>query len=94
MDVLLLFVAALLFGGFAFVQVRSLLRWRGGWRLAAGLPLLGVAFVVLRIVLDTRRDPTSHNLWPFEIVIATAVALAALGLLHVVERSRQSHEPS
>jgi len=38
---------------------------------------------VARIVIDTRRDPTSHNLWPFEIVLGTAVALAALGLLHL-----------
>lgn len=87
MGILLLFAAAVLFGGFAFVQIRSLSRWRGGWRLAAALPLLGVVFVVARIVLDTRRDPTSHNLWPFEIVIGTVVALAALGLLHVGERA-------
>ena len=29
-----------------------------------------------RVVVDTMRDPTSHNLWPFEVVIAFMVGLA------------------
>jgi hypothetical protein len=29
-----------------------------------------------RVVVDTTRDPTSHNLWPFELVIAFLVGLA------------------
>ena len=29
-----------------------------------------------RVVVDTARDPTSHNLWPFEMVIAFALGLA------------------
>ena len=28
-----------------------------------------MSFVVLRIIIDTARDPTSHNLWPFEIIM-------------------------
>ncbi len=86
MDFLLLLMALLLFVGFAIAEVWSLARWRSGWRVAAVLPLLGVLFVALRIVVDTRRDPTSHNLWPFEIVFGTAVALAALGLLYAAQR--------
>ena len=31
--------------------------------------LVPMMFVVARIAFDTARDPTSHNLWPFEIVI-------------------------
>jgi hypothetical protein len=38
---------------------------------AAVLP--AVAFV--RVVLDVVVDPTSHNLWPFELVIAGGVGL-------------------
>ncbi len=44
-------------------------RWRGGWRIAAAIPAAVMALVVLRIVLGTVFDPTSHNLWPFEIVM-------------------------
>jgi hypothetical protein len=40
-----------------------------------------VVFVVAaRIAVDTARDPTSHNLWPFEIVIAGFVGAVAAGL--------------
>lgn len=47
----------------------GLWRWRGGWRVAALLPAAIMAFVVLRLFIDTARDPTSHNLWPFEILM-------------------------
>jgi len=40
--------------------------------LAAAVP----AAVMARVVVDTTRDPTSHNLWPFELVIAFLVGLA------------------
>lgn len=39
--------------------------------LAAAVP----AAVMARVVVDTTRDPTSHNLWPFELVIAFAAGL-------------------
>jgi hypothetical protein len=45
-----------------------------------------MAFVAGRIVLDTARDPTSHNLWPFEIVIAGGAGLAFLAALAVARR--------
>jgi hypothetical protein len=40
-------------------------------------------FVVLRIAIDVARDPTSHNLWPFEVLMTgagCAVAVAALAV--------------
>jgi hypothetical protein len=45
-----------------------------------------VAFVVLRIVIDTARDPTSHNLWPFEILMVGTGALLAIGVLKLLRR--------
>jgi hypothetical protein len=33
--------------------------------------------VLARVAYETSADPTSHNLWPFELVIASAVGLAA-----------------
>ena len=35
------------------------------------------AAVMLRVIVDCLRDPTSHNLWPFEIVLAGGVGLMA-----------------
>ncbi|MGH9867033.1 MAG: hypothetical protein ACREAA_02565 [Candidatus Polarisedimenticolia bacterium] len=31
--------------------------------------------VMARVAYDTSADPTSHNLWPFEVIIALAVGL-------------------
>ena len=49
-------------------------------------PAAWVGFVVLRIVLGTALDPTSHNLWPFEILYASVVSLLLLGAMAVARR--------
>jgi hypothetical protein len=33
--------------------------------------------VMARVIYDTSADPTSHNLWPFEIVIAIGLGFVA-----------------
>jgi hypothetical protein len=67
-------LTALAFGVLGFgAPVWMIRRWSGPWRLAAAVPAALMAFVVLRIVVGVTRDPTSHNLWPFEIVIASAL---------------------
>ncbi len=71
----------LLFVGFLAAEVLALVRWRGIWRLVALLPLFMVGFIGVRIVVDTQADPTSHNLWPFEVVMWSFLALAFLGVL-------------
>lgn len=43
-------------------------------------------FVVLRIVVDTAHDPTSHNLWPFEILQVGVVALGIIAVLKLARR--------
>ena len=64
----------------------GLWRWRGGWRLAAAVPEALMVFVVLRIVTGVARDPTSHNLWPFEILQAGAFGLAWMAVLVAARR--------
>jgi hypothetical protein len=68
------------------VPLWSVWKWRGGWRIAAAIPAGVVTFVVLRIVIDTARDPTSHNLWPFEVLMAGVGALLAIGVLKLLRR--------
>jgi hypothetical protein len=68
------------------VPLWSAWKWRGGWRAAAAVPAGVMAFVVLRILIDTSRDPTSHNLWPFEIVICGVFAMAWIGALTLARR--------
>jgi peptidoglycan/LPS O-acetylase OafA/YrhL len=49
------------------------------WAMLAAFPVA----VIIRVVIDTMEDPTDHNLWPFEVVFAGVVSLAAVvpGLL-------------
>jgi hypothetical protein len=81
-------VAALLLAMGLGLRGRSAFGWA-----SAILPL--VAFV--RVLLDVANDPTSHNLWPFELVIAGGVGLlpaaagAALGVL--INRMRRGARP-
>lgn len=87
---------SLFFGGFMLAMLAlgllgfvapawALRRWRGGWRMAAMVPLAVMAFVVLRLVFGVMIDPTSHNLWPFEIVMAGLLS-GAIMLVLVVAR--------
>ncbi len=71
----------------------TLRRWRGGWRVAAMLPLAGMGLVLLRIVVETAIDPTSHNLWPFEIAIAGVVAGSAMLVLAMARRLSGASQP-
>lgn len=54
------------------------------------------AVVVARVFVDTSLDPTSHNLWPFEVVIAAfvgwfaAAAGAAIGSVPMLLSRRVS----
>ena len=61
-------------------------RWRGGWRIAAAVPAAIMAFVVLRIMIGVAGDPTSHNLWPFEILQAGAVSVVVMVVLLVARK--------
>jgi hypothetical protein len=62
----------------------ALRRWSGGWRWIGGAPLLYVVAVALKLVVEVRADPTSHNLWPFEMLVTLAIASAVLGGLYLV----------
>lgn len=47
-------------------------------RVLSVMALCPAAVVAVRIVADTAADPTTHNLWPFELVIALLVGAAAV----------------
>jgi hypothetical protein len=64
-------------GGLAVA--RPIEKWRSGAGVGAGI----LVPIIATIVVDTRRDPTSHNLLPFEILIGLVVGMppALLGAL-------------
>jgi hypothetical protein len=59
------------------------------WVMLGAFPLA----VMIRVIIDTAKDPTDHNLWPFELIIAAIVSLVAVvpGLLAglVIRRMRE-----
>jgi hypothetical protein len=81
----MLVVAAIGIGG-VVMPIRALRRWQGGWQYAALVAVAPIAFVVLRIVFDVARDPTSHNLWPFEIVQIGVLSLVLLAILAIARK--------
>ena len=48
-----------------------------------------VLAVLGRVSVETARDPTSHNLWPFEVIIASGVgvlaAMIGVGIARVLQ---------
>ncbi len=74
------------FVSFVVLEIKTLQRWKGGWRALAAFPVVVLTAVVLNIVIGILRDPTAHNLWPFEIVLWSAGGLVFLGLLHLLRR--------
>ncbi|GLH68818.1 hypothetical protein GETHPA_03510 [Geothrix rubra] len=82
-------------GTLAFLGVAA---WASGWTrlgLSKATVAAGAAVplaVMARVIVDTLRDPTSHNLWPLEVVmmavlgfgVAFAAALAGRLLRRVL----------
>jgi len=64
------------------VAAAALARAAGGrpfWRVLTVMGSAVPAVVMMRVIVDVFRDSTSHNLWPFELVIAVVVGgVAAL----------------
>lgn len=83
-----LIVLALAVGGLV-LPIIAFLKWEGGWRWLALAPAPLLGFVILRIVIDGRVDPTSHNLWPFEILIWGVPSVLYLGLLWFLRLPRR-----
>jgi hypothetical protein len=45
------------------------------WKAAVIMGAVMPAAVLLRVAVDVLNDPTSHNLWPLELVIAGALGM-------------------
>ena len=57
--------------------------WNEQWKLLAWLPVLPFAAWAPFIAWGVTQDPTSHNLWPFELVMWGFASLALYVLVRV-----------
>ena len=63
------------------VQPAALLRWRGGWRMAALVPLLLTVPAALYSLVALHHG---SNLWPLSLIFAAAAGTLYLGALWLV----------
>ena len=56
-------------------------RWQGVWRWLALAPFVVLGGDVLLIAVSLALDPTSHNLWPLELLFVDLACLPFLGLV-------------
>ncbi len=78
-------LVTMLIGGLA-APAWAYRKWSGGWRAAAAVPLLLMGFAIVRLLIDTAIDPTSHNLWPLELGMFAIGALVITGVLAIGRR--------
>ncbi len=67
-------------------------RYQGLWSMLWYLVVLPLVFVSTRIGIETARDPTSHNLWPFEFVMFGLPTWIVVWILGLIERSRTARD--
>ena len=73
--------AGILLGLGGLALVTAMLAYAGIARLGCLFGLMIGAFpaaVALRVAVETAQDPTSHNLWPFELIIMAVFSLVAV----------------
>lgn len=93
MDTVLVAFGALLTLGFLVAVVLAVARWRGVRRLLAILVVLLIAAHAIKVAVDLQREASSHNLWPFEVVMVAAGALVVLGVLALARPRARASAP-
>lgn len=87
----------LLFGAFLgillsplwlLLQLRALRHWHGWWRMVAVIPAAAVAGHAAFILARVLHDPTSHDLWPFELGMTLGAALVIISVVTMARKGR------
>jgi hypothetical protein len=66
------------------LQVWAIRSWQGVWCWLAAAPLLLAGADLVLILVSTAIDPTSHNLWPLELLFVSVIGLPVVGALWLV----------
>jgi hypothetical protein len=59
-------------------------RWQGLWRWLVILPAVFMVLIVVNLIVAITLDPSSHNMWPFEILMALFVSFIVVGGLRIL----------
>lgn len=74
--------------------VIAAIRWQGRWRFAGVVPLLLFGVWLAKFLFDVARDPTSHNLWPFEMLYWAGLTFVWLVVWFVVKKGAERLQKS
>lgn len=89
-------VVMLVLGTLPILAIMLLLRakrqWEGRWKQVAILPFIVLALVSFNIIIGITLDPSSHNLFPFEILLWSLGSLGFMGLCSILRHVLASHE--
>lgn len=66
--------------------IYGLIKWQGKWRWLAGAPLAVTLLKTASLSADLARDPTSHNLLPFEYLMIGAMAAPYMIIVWLLRR--------
>lgn len=70
----------------------GVLTWRGAWRIAAAVPFVAVGvYAGVVLVPDCMKDPSAHNLLPFELGFLFWWSLPYIAVLALIRHA--SREP-
>lgn len=83
---------------FVVLNMWLLIRWQRIWRYIAAIPAAIFCVWLVQFLRDVSADPTSHNLWPFEIIFGSVAGLVFLGIASFVRslipRAKESGYPA
>lgn len=59
-------------------------RWSVGWKITGSVPAIALALLVQKLAIDTTINHTSHNIWPFELLIWGGAGVIYLLVFHIL----------
>lgn len=74
--------------GFGALNYRAVRQWRDSWGLVRWIPTFILALWDFYLILSSLSDPTSHNMWPIQLVGITVLSLVFLAAIAVAYNAR------
>ena len=81
--ILIIFIVLI---SFVIYEVKYIQKWQGTWRYVMTVPLLVLGGAFLDILIGTSINSSSHNLFPFELLIWLFVALLVKFVLVIMRK--------